>query len=269
MLADLQRDARIFGASVGMAVRAQMQHRRAFLVGMAAQLLSAVTDLIAIMVLVHRFHVIDGWSLRELALLYGLVTTALSSALLLAAGIDGFDGLIRGGDFDAVRVRPCRSLVLVAGQRFETRRLGRVIQGVVVLLWALAELHQLHLGALALVLGALSGGTALFIGMLVIQATLCFWTIEGLEVCNVATYGGETLGSYPLSVFHRAVRIFLTGILPIAAISYGPALLLTHRATGGLGDVLLYCAPLSGVLFLVASLVVWQLGLRRYASTGS
>jgi ABC-2 type transport system permease protein len=269
MLNDLRHDGRIFIAAAGMALRGQLQYRRAFVIGSISQLAIAVTDFLGIMVLIRRFHAIDGWSLSELGLLYGLVATALSAALLLAGGVGDLDGLVRSGEFDGVRIRPCGSLMLVAGQRCELRRLGRLVQGLAVLLWALARLHQLTPAALAITLLAVVGGTALFIGFLITQAAASFWTIDGLEVFNVATYGGETLGSYPLTVFQRWMRVLLLGVVPVATVCYCPALVLTHRSPGGAAGVLLGCAPLAGGVVLGLSRLSWRAGLARYSSTGS
>ena len=48
---------------------------------------------------------------------------------------------------------------------------------------------------------AACGGVALFSGLLVLQATLAFWTVESLEVANVLTYGGEAAAQYPMNVY--------------------------------------------------------------------
>jgi len=267
MLSDLRHDLRIYRFAAGMGLRAQLHHRRAFAFGVIAQGLTAVTDFAAIVILIMRFGAIGGWSLPQLGLLYGLVASSLSLALLLGSGIGDLDGLLRNGEFDRIRTRPCGSLWLVAGSRFEVRRLGRVAQGLLVLAWAVWRVGAMDATAL-MVVAALLGGGALFLGLQVIQASASFWFREGCEVFNVFSYGGETLGAYPLPIFQRWLQHLLLGVIPVAAISYLPALVLTHRCAPGWPTILAASAPLLGVAFFGASLMLWRCGLRRFGATG-
>ena len=53
----------------------------------------------------------------------------------------------------------------------------------------------------ALAVWAVAGGVALFSGILVLQATLAFWTVESLEIANMLTYGGVQAAQYPLNIY--------------------------------------------------------------------
>jgi ABC-2 type transport system permease protein len=143
-----------------------------------------------------------------------------------------------------------------------------VVQGVAVLAWAVGRLDAWDLRSLLVIGGALLGGSALFLGMQVVQACACFWIQDGLEVFNVLTYGGETLGAYPLPIFQRWLQHLLIGVIPVAAISYLPALVVTHRCAPGWPSLLAACAPALGVVFVAASLLLWRVALRRFAATG-
>jgi ABC-2 type transport system permease protein len=41
-------------------------------------------------------------------------------------------------------------------------------------------------------ISAVAGGVAFFLGLVILQAALAFWTVESLEVANTLTYGGVT-----------------------------------------------------------------------------
>jgi ABC-2 type transport system permease protein len=117
---------------------------------------------------------------------------------------------------------------------------------------------------------AVAGGVALFSGLLILQATLSFWTIESLEAVNILTYGGEAAAEYPLNVYAGWFRSFLLWGVPIGCVTYLPML-----AAMGRPDPLwtpswfLPLAPLAGFAFLALSLYVWRFGVRHYASSGS
>jgi ABC-2 type transport system permease protein len=122
----------------------------------------------------------------------------------------------------------------------------------------------------ALALGAIAGGAALFAGLIVLQATLAFWTTETLEIMNAVTYGGVETTQYPLVIYRPWFRTFFTYAAPLATISYYPAIAILGRPDP-LGSSLLfqYLSPAVGVVFLVLSLQVWKIGVRHYTSTGS
>lgn len=65
-------------------------------------------------------------------------------------------------------------------------------------------------GKVALLLGAIAGGICLFVGILVFQATVAFWTTETLEMFNTLSYGGVQTGQYPLSIYARWLQKFFT-----------------------------------------------------------
>ena len=111
------------------------------------------------------------------------------------------------------------------------------------------------------------GGVLIFIGIFMLTAALCFWTIQGLEVANIFTDGGREMAQYPLNIYQKWVTIFFTFIIPFGFISY---LLLLYILGKSQGNGLLYMMmPLASSVFLLPCLLVWRIGVRHYRSTGS
>jgi ABC-2 type transport system permease protein len=99
---------------------------------------------------------------------------------------------------------------------------------------------------------------------------MAFWTIEALEVFNAFTFGGSFAAQYPLTIYAPWFRKFFTFVVPLALVTYFPVLIVLGRADPlGTGRLWQLTAPLGGVLFLLMSFGAWQLGLRKYTSTGS
>jgi ABC-2 type transport system permease protein len=168
-------------------------------------------------------------------------------------------------------VRPRSTVLQLLGQDLQLRRFGRLLQGLAVLGWA-AHAGGVHWdpARVLLLLLAIAGGACLFLGLVVLQATSCFWTVETLEVWNVFTYGGNYAGQYPMSIYRPWFRRFFTAVVPLACVSYLPALALLDRPDPlGLPTVLRWLGPLAGALFLGFALQIWKLGVRRYTGTGS
>jgi ABC-2 type transport system permease protein len=179
--------------------------------------------------------------------------------------------MVKAGDFDRLLLRPRSTALQLAGQELTLRRVGRFAQGLIVLLWSA---HALDLAwspeKIVLVSAAALGGACLFSGLIVLQATLAFWTTETLEIVNTVTYGGVETAQFPLSIYRPWFRRFFTFVIPLATVSYFPALAILDRgAASGVPEPLQWGAPLAGFLFLLVALQVWKIGVRHYCSTGS
>jgi ABC-2 type transport system permease protein len=123
---------------------------------------------------------------------------------------------------------------------------------------------------IVLLLWAIAGGVALFFGILVLQATLSFWTVESLEIVNTITYGGVEAGQYPLDIYAGWFRRFLIFVVPIGCVTYFPvATILGRAAITGVPDWLGAVTPLAGFAFLTIAFTAWRGGVRHYTSTGS
>jgi ABC-2 type transport system permease protein len=187
-------------------------------------------------------------------------------------GFDVFgEQFVKTGDFDRILVRPRSTVLQLLGYELRATRIGRLGQAIVV--WAIA-MRLTNVAstweAWATLLFAVAGGVALFSGILVLQATLAFWTVESLEIANTLTYGGVEAAQYPLDLYARWFRRFLTFVVPIACVCYFPVAAVLGRSdrTGLPGD-LLRLTPTLGFVFLGVALWVWRFGVRHYTSTGS
>jgi len=261
---------RLYGRYVATSLRSQMQYPGAFIATSIGAFLATITDFIGIWALFARFRQIEGWTFAEVALLYGVISVSFAIADGLTRGFDVFgEYFVKTGDFDRLLVRPRSVVVQLLGYEFRATRIGRLAQGVVA--WVVgAQLSSVvwTFDAWATLAFAVVGGVALFSGILVLQATLAFWTVESLEIANTLTYGGVEAAQYPLDIYARWFRNFLTYIVPLGCMSYFPVSAVLGR-TGAVPLAVMRAAPALGFLFLAVALWVWRFGVRHYTSTGS
>jgi ABC-2 type transport system permease protein len=111
---------------------------------------------------------------------------------------------------------------------------------------------------------------ALFGGLFVAGATLCFWTVESIEVVNIFTYGGTSMMSYPLHIYHDVLRKIFLYVVPAGLVIYYPALYFLGKPDPlGLPPFTPFLAPLAGFGTLAAAFALWHYGVRKYTSTGT
>jgi ABC-2 type transport system permease protein len=263
---------RLYGRYVSASIRAQAQYPAATLMLTAGHLAATAIEILSLYALFHRFGQVQGWSFGEVALFYGLINISFSIADLLSRGFDVFGSdFVRTGAFDRVLLRPRSAALQLIGYEIRLSRFGRMLQGLAVVMLAtrLAPIDW-DPAAVAIAVWAVAGGVALFTGILVLQATLAFWTVEGLEVVNVLTYGGVQAAQYPLNIYASWFRKVLTFGVPLACVAYYPVLAILKRPDPlGAPDWILPLTPLAGFAFLALSFLAWRAGMARYASTGS
>ena len=215
----------LYGRYIGISFRSQMQYRASFIMLSVGHGVMTGLEFLGIWVLFDRFTALDTWSLPEVAFFYGLINIAFALCDAFSRGFDLFASTVKSGDFDRLLLRPRSTALQLAGQELTLKRIGRITQGLVVLLWAS---HALELAwtpdKLFLVLLTILGGACLFYGLIVLQATLAFWTTESLEIVNTVTYGGVETAQYPLAIYREWFRRFFTFVIPLACVSYYPAL---------------------------------------------
>lgn len=256
---------------LGISLRGQMQYRTSFVLQTIGHFLVTAIEFIAIWVLFDRFDRLNDWSLAEVAVFYGFINVSFAFADAFARGFDLFGGMVKSGEFDRILLRPRSTVLQLAGQELTLRRMGRLIQGAAVLAWGCHALElTLTMERVGLAVLVVSGNIALFSGLVVVQATMAFWTVETLELMNSFTYGGVHAAQYPMSIYGKWLRRFFTFIVPLAATSYFPIVAFLNRPDPlGTPTWLAWITPLAGFAFLAASLGFWQVGVRHYTSTGS
>ena len=258
---------------IGAQIRAQLQYRAAFLVELIGQAMATGVWFLSLVLILQRFESIGGWTLGEVAFLYGMVETAFGAMDMLFSGFDpGFFGRqVRRGTFDQLLLRPVDITLQVLGSEFVLRRLGRILQGAAILAvaLALAEIRwtPIKLAYLPVVLASL---VCFFGGLFIIGSTITFWTVESIEVINILTYGGSEMMSYPMHIYRDWMRHFFTFVVPGIFLNYYPALFFLDKPDPfGLPPFAPFLSPVAGVGVLAVGLAFWRFGIRHYQSTGT
>ncbi|MCA9968975.1 MAG: ABC-2 family transporter protein [Anaerolineales bacterium] len=263
----------VYRRLLGAQIRSQMQYRVAFLMDLLAAALIVAVEFGSIALVLQRFEEIRGWTVAEVAFLYGLVEIAFGTMDMVFSGFDpaNFGREVRRGTFDRLLLRPVNLTVQVLGAEFALRRLGRIAFGLAIFGLALAQVEVLWTPAKLLYLPLVVLGMVCFFGgLFVIGATITFWTIESIEVMNILTYGGSFTISYPMSIYRDWLRHFFTFVLPAIFLNYYPALYFLDKPDPlGFPAWAPFVSPLVGLGMLGLALAFWRYGVGKYQSTGT
>ncbi|CAL9425717.1 hypothetical protein SUDANB37_01959 [Streptomyces sp. enrichment culture] len=263
---------RAYGLIAVMWMRSTMTYRFSFAMTLLSNLAVNFFDFVVIMMMFGHVRGLGGFAFGEVAFLYGTTSTAFGLADLVMGQVSRVGRRVRDGTFDTFLVRPVPVFAQVAADRFALRRLGRLLQGLLVLVWSLVVLEGVEwtvpkavMVPLMVVTGALIFGSVMTAG-----AAFQFWAQDGAEVTNSFTYGGNTLLQYPPSVFAGELVRGVVYVVPLAFVNWVPALyVLGREAPAGLPAWASFASPLVAAVCVALAGLAWRVGVRSYRSTGS
>lgn len=219
------------------------------------------------MLLVYSFaEDLAGWSRAESIAVVGLFRMALAiHDLTMSGGAYQLSFDIEHGDLDLILIRPVNAQIYTA---FRYVSLPQVV--------------NLGIGTLVFAVGIASSDIAFTVDNAA-RAVLLFGS--GLVLFNVAILAGSyiafrattvnglnwmlqdvaSMGRYPISLFPLAVRVFLTGVMPVAFVTTLP--LEALRGNSG------WWLSLAALAFAASSIWLlrwwWNNSVRHYASASS
>ncbi|MCP5004914.1 MAG: hypothetical protein GY941_13395 [Planctomycetes bacterium] len=262
---------RIYLTIITTSIRARMEYKTSFLFYIFAILVFYIGQIGILLVILNRFHKIQGWSLGEMAFLYTLLAMAHGFTNLIFSQLIHFDQMIVMGEFDRMLVRPLSPLGQVIFSRFEISTVAHLIMGFVAL-WFSTHIQGIEwtLKKVALFPVIVISGVLILGAIRIMVSAVAFWTLRNRSLVHTAVFSSREFIVYPVSIYNTGVQYFLTFVFPIAFINFYPAHLFLDRS----GEDLLHPAlemgtPIVGSTIFLISLLVWKSGVNHYQSSGS
>ncbi|MGP9536829.1 ABC transporter permease [Brachybacterium sp. AOP43-C2-M15] len=228
------------------------------------------TQLAFISVLLGAFGAIAGWSVGEVAFLYGLRLTAHGVCTINFGQHRGSAQAIRNGDWDRFLLRPAGPLMQLLTRHFNPGTIGDLVLGLAILVTA-ANLIGIPWSAgmvLFLALAALGGGLV-EAGLQIALSALDFRWGPLVRIKDMVDRVLTDFGAYPMTIFGTAGTWLLTVLIPLAFMAYLPTTVLLGRTDELVVPVwTAQLSPLAGPLLLVLGIAFFRYMSRFYASPG-
>lgn len=270
-MAEVASNLRTYRILVGARIRSDWQYRVSFFFFLASQTVVTALDLAVIIVLFQVVPSLGGWTLDQVAVLYGITTLAFGLGDLFISQVETAARSIREGTFDRYLLRPLPTVLQISASEFALRRIGRSIPAATVLVIALASADiDWTPDRILLVPVTVISGTVIFGAVWVVTSAISFWAVGAQEVANTFTYGGSFAHQYPLNIYGRWVRTILGWIIPMAFIAYVPTIHLLNAANPlGIPTWMAITPPFVALASALVARAVWAAAIRNYQSTGS
>ena len=243
-----------------------MEYRVDFIIGMVGFLFTQGTGLLFLYVIFQNIPNLDGFSIHEILLMYGLS--------LIPKGIDHlfFDNIwllpryVRQGGMDRYLLRPINALYVFLIERFQPDAFGEIILGTFLVITTLSNLQlQIGLVQILVILLTLFLGIFIYTSLKLATASTSFWLKNSYPLIQV-TYNLSDFMKYPITIFPKVMQIILTFIIPFALVSFYPTMYLLGRIH--------IIEMLSHIILITAGMIslglfVWHKGIKHYESAGS
>ncbi|MFE6890279.1 ABC transporter permease [Streptomyces sp. NPDC057694] len=252
-------------------IRSTMTYRASFALTAFGNFAMTGLEFCSILLMFSQVDRLGGYTLPEIAFLYGTAGASFGLADLAAGSLGKTGQRVRDGTLDVFLVRPAPVLVQLAADQFALRRMGRISQGLVVLVWSAVALDVTWTPVKVLLVPLLViSGAAIFVAVFIAGAAFQIVAQDAAEVQNAATFGGNTLLQYPPTVFGDNLLRGVTFVLPLAFVNWVPALYILGRPYPlDLPWWVAFAPPLVAAGCLAAAGCAWRVSLRGYRSTGS
>ncbi|MEV6949453.1 ABC-2 family transporter protein [Streptomyces sp. NPDC051172] len=254
----------------GAAFRAQFQYRANFLLLVTGGVAYQCAGLALVWVVVEQFGHFAGWTLADIAFLYGLRLTAHALSTIPFSQLQRLDDVVRNGEFDRYLIRPAGLLTQVLTRQVNLQVVGDLAGGLGVLVSAVVAGNVAWTAAKVLYLtAALASGALIEASLQLAASALCFHFVYTQSFRLLIDSIFNTFGGYPMIIFPIVARFSLTFILPLAFVAYLPATVILGLPAGlPAGTWLAYATPLLGPVLFTVAYRFWHSRARHYSSTG-
>lgn len=234
-----------------------MALRKAFLLQAVFMVFNNTLYLAIWWLLFKRFPEVAGWKYRDMLVLHGVAATGYGLTVVCFGGTRDLARTISDGGLDPLLTQPRSVLLQVAASRSIPSGWGDVASGLLFL--GLSDYVSLeHLPVVGL---ALLSATAVFTANSVLVHSAAFWAGDVNDLARQAWELLVAFSSYPPALFDGGLKVFLFTVVPAGLAAFWPAQLIRQF---DLSTALL--ATAGAVLYALVAVLVFHVGLRRYAS---
>ncbi len=257
---------KLFFNYMSVQLKIRMQYKVSFILSLISQLLHLIIELVVLDTLFDKFELFTEYNKYELYINFSIIYLCYSLAQFLGRGFDKMSNLISNGSFDLLLVRPRNILLQIAGTDINFDKISRLVASIIMIVYSINMIDcKFNFIRIFTLFSIIIGGFILFLSLFIIGASMCFKTIQGIELVNIFTDGIRDLSRYPITIYNKIVKIIFTFIIPLTLINYYPL----EYVYGRTNNMLYLILPYIAWLFIIPALLIFKTGLKAYKSSGS
>jgi len=256
---------RLWSKTFALELSSEMAYKTNFIIKSLALMLADFVGPLIIILIYSSSSGIPGWSFEEFILFHGtfIFVTGLSHAFLIILPLQVIEN-VREGTFDKILVKPFNPLLYLTFSSIDLEGFAEVFAGLVLIIWAFVKLNIIvfSLNTLLYLFMILTAFVLLY-SLMVLISSFAFLFVKSFGLFDLL-FKLLDVGRYPMSIYGFEMRFIFTFILPIAVVSFYPA----SALLGTLNLVSLIEILIPIIIFLVFSILMWNIAIKKYTSAG-
>lgn len=266
-LGRLRRNARLYLRLQFVQLRTVVEYRGDFWIGILGAALDQLGGLLFIWAFFGHIPEIKGWTVWQVAMLYGLALLPKGLTELFCDGPWTIRAKVNSGEFDRILVRPISPALQTATAIASIHGLGQVGLGTAILYLGASragiDWNPWKVIFLVIVLGC---STVMIGAINYLVNMIGFWEPSAQSAIPTMYARMIDFAKFPLDIYNIVIRLIVTVLAPFAFVSYFPALVLMEKDTNW--KWLGYAAPLATLTVVFVVRWLWDKALRRYQGVG-
>jgi len=253
----LMKTLQFYFSALGLAIRASISQRGAFLIEAFFMLANNLIFLMIWWVFFHQFKDIAGWTMRDLIALNAIGMGGYGLALVCFGGARFIGKIIISGDLDPFMTQPKNILVNLLASKSLPKGWGNILTTIILIfIGGFTSPFSILVIAVGMVCGCL-----MFTSIAIIAQSTAFWLGPIDTVAKKYCDCLFLFSVYPSNIYSGMLQVVMFTLLPAGIIGFLPVELLRDFTWTKL-IVLLS----SAITFFILAFVVFFRGLKRYES---
>lgn len=264
----MKRYFKLYFTYAKLSLMGKFSYKANLILGIIAFLITEVVALATLYLLVSSVPDIDGYSLFQIGLLFGIAN--------LAIGIDHLftDRLwtiayheVRRGKIDHVFLRPVPVLFQIIASEIQLEAFGEIITGVALLIYCGLNLTiQVTFGGVFLLIVGIICAVFIIGALKVILSSVAFVTKRSGPLLQFV-YNFCTYAKYPIKIYPKFIQYLLLFVVPLGlalSVPFDNLFNPQYNSYAVAGIMVAITA-----VFLTIAIFIWKFFEKRYESTGT
>lgn len=262
----MRKYLRIYKECVIVAWNQAVAYRLNFILAMIITLFSNVLFPLFTVMIYRTGSSFPGWNIYEVLLLQSIFTMANGVAGIVTGGVLWSTlRLVQDGTLDTILLKPVNTLFLMVASTLEPTNLGLVLGGGILYGVSLSQLKGVTLSSFLRSFVLFIAGVAVLAGISFLMSAISFKWVGNSRMPEIFE-SIKSFGKYPISIFPRAIQVFVTVCIPVAVVGYYPAEVLLGKGDMGAIRELLMVVPC--LVFMVVCTFIYNWMVRLYEGVG-
>ena len=262
------RYLKLYSTYAKLSLMSKLVYKVNVIIGILAFLFMEATSLITLYVLVSSVPNIDGYSIYQIGMLFGLTNMAVGIDHLLTDklwNVAYFE--VKLGKLDHMFLRPLPVLFQVIASEVQLEALGELIVAIAMIIFCGSRVEIIGgIGAILLVILGIICAAIIISSFKILVASLAFkFKRSGPLLQFIYNFSGFT--KYPMKIYPKAIQVILTFVIPLGLCLFYPFENL-FAPVDNPGIIVLMMLGFT-LFFSSVCIFVWSKMVKTYESTGT